>query len=412
MLEQLYQLFLRYPVVTTDSRKVTDGSIFFALKGDNFDGNRFASTALQQGAVAAVVDDTSICTESGNYVVVTDVLTTLQQLAALHRRTLGCKVVAVTGTNGKTTTKELLNAVLSRRYNILATRGNLNNHIGVPLTLLAMDKRTEIAIVEMGASHCGEIASLCTVAAPDYGLITNIGRAHLEGFGGEEGIRRGKGELYDYLAQTGGLAFVRYEDSVLAEMVDSRPTLNTCPYPSSYGEGFRTSLEGDYNRFNIAAAVAVGRYFGVDEESIEEAVAGYTPDNHRSQHTATASNELVIDCYNANPSSMKAAIDNFGAIESDKQKVLILGDMLELGAWSRAEHRTVIEQALRSNATKIYLTGAEFGAALDGVDDRRIRSFADRNSLAAFLKRYPLRNRLVLVKASHGTGLEQIVQYL
>ena len=327
--QRLYALFERYPAVATDSRRAGEGTIFFALRGDRFDGNRFALAALDAGAACAVVDDPAVAASAGEayagrIVTVDDALAALQALACEHRRRLGIPLLAIVGSNGKTTTKELVSRVLAEKYAVYATQGNLNNHIGVPLTLLAMTRDTELGVVEMGASACGEIALLCAIAEPNFGLITNVGRAHLEGFGGVEGVRRGKGELYDYLAANGGRAF---------------------------------------NRLNVAAAMAVGRYFGVDEERIRDAVAAYRPDNNRSQRRSTARNTLVVDCYNANPSSMQASLANFLGEESVGGKVAVLGDMLELGAWSAAEHRAAVEQALAGDVEQLWLVGTEFSAA-------------------------------------------------
>ncbi len=277
---------------------------------------------------------------------VPDTLAALQQLAREHRRALGIPILALTGSNGKTTTKELVHRVLSERFRTSATQGNLNNHIGVPLTLLAMTRDTEFGVVEMGASACGEIALLCSIAEPNYGLITNIGRAHLDGFGGPEGVRRGKGELYDFLAANGGRAFVCRDDDVLTPMAAERDPLAAEYYPATLAEGMRHRLEGEYNRFNIAAAVAVGRYFDIDEERIRHAVAGYVPDNHRSQRIETPHNTVLADCYNANPSSMRAAIGHFRteSAGTHTQKALILGDMLELGDWAQAEHEAILRR--------------------------------------------------------------------
>ncbi len=418
-IEQLYEIFRQYPQVTTDSRAVVSGSIFFALRGERFDGNRFAAQAIEDGAVLAVVDDPSICADGGNYFVVEDTLATLQELARYHRRTLALPIVAVTGTNGKTTTKELLTAVLAQKLRVTSTRGNLNNHIGVPLTLLAMRAEHEIAVVEMGASGRGEIAELCRIAEPDYGVITNIGRAHLGGFGGVEGIRKGKGELYDWLAAHGGKAFVNGVDPVLMEMVAERAELQATTYLPESVEGWQTSLVGDYNKFNIAAAAAVGSCFGVDEEAMRGAVAAYNPDSHRSQVMVTASNIVVADCYNANPSSMEASLLNFKEMECDQAhpcKVVILGDMLELGAWSEEEHRRVIELARSAVGDgDIFLVGEEFERVAPPVErgrKRRIHNFPTRVALERHLARHPLTDSVVLVKGSHGIGLEKLLEHL
>ena len=348
-MSELYERFLRCGAVSTDTRSIAPGSLFFALRGASFDGNRFAAEALDRGAACAVVDDPSAAV-AGRTILVDDTLRALQELAREHRRALGIPILAIAGSNGKTTTKELVARVVARRYAVYATRGNLNNHIGVPLTLLAMTRATEFGVVETGASACGEIALLASIAEPDYGILTNIGRSHLEGFGGPEGIRRGKGELLDYLAARGGRAFVRRDDPVLASMAAERPGLAVEWYTANEAEGFPSQLEGDYNRFNVAAAVAVGRRLGIADEEIRRAVAGYAPDNNRSQRLATERNTLVVDCYNANPSSMQASVSNFLAepLGSRTRRVLILGDMLELGRWSADEHAAVLRQAAAS----------------------------------------------------------------
>lgn len=409
--ERLYEIFCTSKGVQTDSRKVACGEMFFALKGGNFDGNSYAAAALDAGAVVAVVDDASVANDE-RYVVVDDVLMALQALARHHRRRLSAKVLAITGTNGKTTTKELTSAVLASRYRVCYTKGNLNNHIGVPLTLLSIPAETEIAVVEMGASAQGEIALLASIAEPDCGLVTNIGRAHLEGFGGVEGIRKGKGELYDFLAAHDGVAIYRADDSVLSDMVAEREGLRSVGYNSSLAEGVRSNLVGDYNRFNIAAAIAVGDYFGVPRECAEAAIAAYEPSNNRSQAVATGRNLLTVDCYNANPSSMAASIANHIAAESHDyhHKVLILGDMLELGEWSAEEHRKVLQMAVESNVVEsILLVGRCFAGAAAECSDERVRSFAGVEQAALWLKENPIEGAFVLVKGSRGIGLERLL---
>lgn len=415
----LYDIFAAHPAVTTDSRRIAPGSLFFALRGASFDGNRFAADALERGAAFAVVDDPSVAELRPDlrdrFVVVEDVLAALQELAREHRRRLAIPIVGIVGSNGKTTTKELVTRVLAERFRVQATRGNLNNHIGVPLTLLSMTRDTEIGVVEMGASACGEIALLCTISQPDYGLITNIGRSHLEGFGGPEGIRRGKGELYDYLAAHGGRAFVREEDPVLTAMADERPGLRQERYPTALADGAESRLEGEYNRMNIAAALAVGRYFGIARPQLEHAVASYDPDNHRSQRTETARNTLIVDCYNANPSSMSASVDHVlrMPLGGRERRLLILGDMLELGAWSREEHLKILRQAL-SGGADVWLVGPHFADAFAALEPSAgcsaVRLFASREELEEELSRRPVENALVLLKGSHGIGLEHCIE--
>ncbi len=421
-IETLYQHFLIHQTVSTDSRRITPGCLFFALKGPSFDGNRFAYAALEQGASLAVVDNSAVAAHSlagktldDRFIVVRDVLSTLQQLAAYHRKLLNIPILAITGSNGKTTTKELTARILATRFNVSVTQGNLNNHIGVPLTLLAMNRRTEIGVVEMGASAQGEIAALCEIAAPNYGLITNIGRSHLAGFGGPEGIIRGKGELYDYLERHHGLAFYRKEDPVLCEMVNRRPHLLAKSYSTAQGE-MPNHLEGEYNQMNIAAAAAIGEYFGVHIREIKETVEEYYPDNYRSQRVKTARNTLILDCYNANPSSMAAALDNFAKETAEAQRrTVVLGDMLELGEWSASEHETVLRHLQRIAPDEILLVGKEFAqaaASLHAEQDPNLQLFPDRETLVAWLKKHPLIDRLILIKGSHGIGLEKIAELL
>lgn len=406
IIERLYEIFGTSKGVQTDSRKVQEGEIFFALRGDNFDGNRYAAAALEKGAVAAVVDDESVAVDD-RYVVVPDVLTALQELAHRHRRSLTIPLLAITGTNGKTTTKELTAAVLSKRYRTCYTQGNLNNHIGVPLTLLSIPSDAEFAIIEMGASAQGEIALLASIAAPDFGLITNIGRAHLEGFGGVEGIRKGKGELYDFLARNGGTALYRKDDEVLDAMVLEKGDLQSVGYVTSLAEGVRSNLVGDYNRFNIAAALAVGDYFGVEREDALRAIAEYYPSNNRSQSQKTERNLLTVDCYNANPSSMSVAIANHAATTHAEypHKVMILGDMLELGEWSAEEHGRILREALSSDAERVLLVGRNFMQTTEG--DERVVRFATAEELGEWLEREYLEGAFVLIKGSRGVGLER-----
>lgn len=411
----LHALFCAHPRVSTDTRRIEPDSLFFALRGATFDGNRFAADALAKGAAYAVVDDPAAVTGERT-LLVEDTLKALQALARTHRRTLGIPVLAISGSNGKTTTKELVSRVLAEKFAVHATQGNLNNHIGVPLTLLAMTRETEFGIVEMGASACGEITLLASIAEPNYGLLTNIGRAHLEGFGGPEGVRRGKGELFDYLAQNGGRAFIPNEDETLRSMAEERETLTAVFYSVAAAGGIESYLEGDYNRFNIAAAVAVGRYFRIDEERIRQAVASYRPDNNRSQRIETARNTLVVDCYNANPSSMHASVSNFLAepLGGRTRRLLILGDMLELGAWSPQEHAQTIRQAAQAPQAELLLVGGEFARAYDSLEGPRPRAtlYPSREALAEALETHPVKNALILIKGSRGIGLEKIVGQL
>ena len=414
-ISDLYELFRSHPHVSTDTRRIEPDSIFFALRGANFDGNRFAAEALEKGAAAAVIDDPAALADP-RMRLVDNTLTALQELARQHRRTLGIPILAISGSSGKTTTKELIARVLAARYRVYATQGNLNNHIGVPLTLLAMTPETEFGIVEMGASAQGEIAQLASIAEPDYGLLTNIGRAHLGGFGGPEGVRRGKGELFDYLAAHGGRAFVLSDDETLNSMAAERESLAVEYYPASLADGFETHLEGNYNRFNVAAAVAVGRWFGVSDQKIHRAVADYVPDNHRSQRIETRRNTVIADCYNANPGSMRAGIENLLAEElgERKHRVLILGDMLELGEWSLSEHGTIIRQAARDPEAELILVGGEFARAYAALPEKpaRVTLCPSCEELRHLLQTAPVDDALVLVKGSHGIGLEKILDLL
>ena len=415
-MSELYDLFLKYPRISTDTRKIEPDSIFFALRGANFDGNRFVAEALEKGAAFAVSDDAGAAAADERILYAGDTLQALQELAREHRRALDIPILAISGSSGKTTTKELVSRVLGERFAVCATRGNLNNHIGVPLTLLSMTRDTEFGVVEMGASACGELALLTSVAEPGYGILTNIGRAHLAGFGGPEGIRRGKGELFDYLAANGGRAFVPSDDRVLTEMAAERDSLAAEYYPISLADGMENHLEGAYNRYNIAAAVAVGRYFGIPDERIRRAIAGYVPDNNRSQRTETARNTLVIDCYNATPLSMRLAVESFLAepLGRRQRRVLILGDMLELGEWSAHEHTEIIRQAAQSPDAELLLVGSEFTQACASLPEKPARTTLcpTREELLSRLRLSPVENALVLLKGSRGIGLEKAIPEL
>jgi UDP-N-acetylmuramoyl-tripeptide--D-alanyl-D-alanine ligase len=415
-IEKLYSAYLDSTGVTTDSRKIESGALFFALHGASFDGNDYAIQALTQGAMAAVVDREDIIANNPEYadqlLLVEDTLQALQSLAQEHRRRLAIPIIAIAGSNGKTTTKELVSRVLAEKFEVSTTKGNLNNHIGVPLTLLSMDNETEFGVVEMGASAQGEIELLCSIAEPNYGILTNIGLSHLEGFGGVEGIRKGKGELFDHLDKNGGRAFVPEEDEVLCEMARAREDLAVEHYSRAIAEGFKSNLTGDYNRYNIAAAVEVGRYFDIADERIAEAILSFTPDNNRSQAVKTDRNRLVVDCYNANPSSMEAALDNISIMEAE-HKVLILGDMLELGEWSEEAHINILHKA-DAIAERIILVGKEFAKAYeksDGLQTDYALYPTTAEALEA-LGNKPINNSLVLLKGSRGIALEKLINIL
>lgn len=425
-LEELYSLFQAHSVITTDTRHCPEGSLFFALRGERFDGNAFAQQALQAGCAFAVVDDPAVGGDE-RLLHVPDVLTTLQQLAALHRRTLGTPIVQITGTNGKTTTKELTAAVLARKFDLLCTQGNFNNHIGVPKTLLQLRPHHQMAVIETGANHPGEIALLTDLVQPECGLITNVGMAHLEGFGSFEGVMRTKGELYDYLRhKPGGFIFLHADNEHLCRMAGSLPAVRYgLPGHDCYTEGevldctpflrlrFRTQgrqwhevqthLIGAYNVANVLAAAAVGAHFGVPDVDIAEALAAYEPTNNRSEWMRTQRNELIVDAYNANPTSMKAALDNFALIAHD-HKMAILGEMRELGTASDEAHRAVAAQAASLHCEEVWLVGEAFRAHAAGA--RWFPSVAEVK--AALEAEGAPTGRLILVKGSNGTRLFEL----
>ena len=415
-IQELYNIYLRHPRVTTDTRTCGEGSLFFALKGERFDGNQYAAAALEKGCAAVVVDDASVAPErDGRYIVVDDVLATLQQLAAYHRTQLTIPVIQVTGTNGKTTTKELLAAVLSKKYRVRYTQGNLNNHIGVPLTLLSITSDDDIAVVETGANHPGEIAFLCSLVKADCGLITNVGRAHLEGFGSFEGVKKTKGELYDDLAARGKFAFVNGDDADLMAMAAER-NLRTEAYVAGEvesctpfvhcrvdGHSFATHLIGAYNIANIRAAFTVGRHFGVGPDEAVEALTGYEPKLGRSEYKETGRNRLIVDAYNANPTSMTAALENFSHIEAERRMV-ILGAMGELGPESPRLHAEVMQHI----DCEAWLVGKEWPE--DTM--KEARRFQSVDDVIAALKAQPLEGRTILVKGSHSTKLYLLPEHL
>ena len=415
-MERLYTAFTNSTGVTTDSRKIEVGALFFALHGASFDGNDYAVQALEQGASAAVIDRKDILDENPDraeqLILVDDTLQALQALAQEHRRRLAIPIIAIAGSNGKTTTKELVSRVLAEKFETSTTNGNLNNHIGVPLTLLAMTLETEFGVVEMGASAQGEIALLCSIAEPNYGILTNIGLSHLEGFGGVEGIRKGKGELFDHLNEIGGHAFVPQEDATLCAMATEREDLSVEYYSRAIAEGFKSNLTGDYNRFNIAAAVEVGRYFGIDDTHIADAILSFKPDNNRSQAVKTERNQLVVDCYNANPSSMEVALDNIATMEAE-HKVLILGDMLELGEWSAEAHINILRKA-DGVAERIVLVGKEFAAAHKASEGlvAEYELYPTTAEALEAIDNEPISDSLVLLKGSRGIKLETLISKL
>lgn len=426
-ISDLYELYLHNPKVTTDSRNCPFGSIFFALKGENFDGNQYASKALDSGCAYAVIDNPDYIT-GDRTILVDNVLKTLQQLAHRHRKALGTPVIGITGSNGKTTTKELLAAVLSTKYNLLYTEGNLNNHIGVPLTLLRLNHQHEMAIIEMGASRPGDIKELAEIAAPNYGIITNVGQAHLEGFGSFEGVIKTKGELYDYIRQTKGKIFIKKENEYLQPIAKGIEQISYGTDESSFASGkvascspflifdwkqqgkihtVETHLIGSYNLDNVLVAVAIGRYFKIPAERISRAIASYEPNNNRSQFKETEHNKLIIDAYNANPSSMKAAIDNFAAMQVDTPKAVILGDMRELGETSDALHAEIAKQIEQAGFDKVYLCGEHFSST-----GTSFMHFPNIEELMSELTKNPLEGYHILIKGSRGMTLEKTLSLL
>lgn len=431
-ISELHNLYIQYPVISTDTRNILQDSIFFALKGNNFNGNEFAAKALQNGAKYAIIDEEKYKLDD-RYILVHDVLKALQALAHYHRKQFKIPIIAITGTNGKTTTKELTACILSKQYNVLYTKGNLNNQIGVPLTLLQLNKRHEIAVIEMGASHVGDIKELCEIADPTFGLITNIGIAHIEGFGSFENLTSTKAELYDYIEQVEGKIFIDIDNEQLKKLLSARQ-LTSISYgitkdPDSFVIGeilenspylklewcigihtcftVSTKIVGTYNLDNILAAITIGKYFGVNSASICEAVEQYTPDNNRSQLVQTEKNDVIVDAYNANPTSMKAALASFSTMRVTN-KLPILGDMLELGSNSVAEHQSIINTLMHNEFEQAYLVGDIFSQ----VEDSRYKHFKNCDELVTYLHAHPLSDTYVLLKGSRGMKLEKALDAL
>ena len=422
----LHSLFLECSSVSTDTRKIEKNSLFVALKGDNFDANTFAKEALEKGAKYVVIDNPTYLIDNRT-LLVKDSLVALQELAKHHRTFLGLPIIALTGSNGKTTTKELIHAVLSKKYNTLATIGNLNNHIGVPLTLLQFTKETEIGIVEMGANHQKEIEFLCQIAQPDYGYITNFGKAHLEGFGGVEGVIKGKSEMYDYLRGNNKMVFVNVDDSIqnekstnikrfsfslnnsTADVKISTIEANPMVKIIFNNQTVQSHLIGIYNANNINAAITIGNYFKVSDELIKEAIENYIPENNRSQLIQKNGNEIILDAYNANPSSMAAAIANFIQLEK-KNKIAILGDMFELGEESHNEHEKIVDLLINETSITTYFIGKDFYA--NQTSNTHLKFFENFENFAAFLKTNFPNNNLLLIKGSRGMALEKTLDLI
>jgi len=425
-IQNIHRLFLACSSVSIDTRKIEPNSFFVAIKGENFDANTFAKEALEKGASYVIIDNADYLVDSRT-ILVKDSLTALQKLAKFHREYLNLPIVALTGSNGKTTTKELINAVLSQKCSTKATVGNLNNHIGVPLTLLSFTSQTEIGIVEMGANHQKEIEFLCDLAQPDFGYITNFGKAHLEGFGGVEGVIKGKSEMYQYLAANGKMAFVNLEDPIQAEKskqlqsftfglnrsdADLNITSITAnPFVAVTFDGIsiQSQLIGLYNANNINAAIAIGKYFEVPDASIKQALESYVPANNRSQLMVKNENEIILDAYNANPSSMAVAIENF--IQLDKpEKVMILGDMFELGNESLQEHHNIINTLKNTNDVICYFIGKDFYA--NQIEKENFTFYETFDQLAAELTKQAFKNKIILIKGSRGMALERALEYI
>lgn len=417
-IEELYELYAKQGCYTTDSRNCPEGSIFFALKGASFDGNKFALAALEKGCGYAVVDDNALFSnvDDSRVILVDDVLQTLKDMAREHRRRFDIPVIGITGTNGKTTTKELVSAVLGAKYNVMFTQGNFNNDVGVPKTLLRLAAGHEIAVVEMGASHPGDIKTLVETAEPTCGLITNVGRAHLQGFGSFEGVKRTKGELYDNLVKRGKKAFLNMNDADLVQMASERD-IETIAYVGGKVESctpylnvrlddgllIGTHLIGTYNLPNVLAAVTVGRHFGVDEGKIKSALENYQPSNNRSQLVVTAANSLVVDAYNANPTSMAAAIEDFSKLDVKEPKMAILGDMRELGEVSVSEHQKIVDMLEASDIQTVWLVGEEFGKT-----KTKFPVFPNVEAVEDAISAQHPEHRCILIKGSNGVGLYRL----
>lgn len=425
-IKELYQLFLQSKGVTTDSRKVERGQIYFALKGNSFNGNTFASKAIEQGAAYSIIDEYEF-NKKEKCILVDNVLNTLQQLANYHLKQVNPKsIIAITGSNGKTTTKELVHAVLATTFKTHYTKGNLNNHIGIPLTLLDMATDTEIAVIEMGANHQKEIASYCNYVEPTHGIITNCGKAHLEGFGGIEGIRKGKGELYDYLKVQNGLVFVNGDDIILLEMLQLRNIDSIISYGNKIENKYHSkiltdnpflkiqfedveinsNLFGSYNYSNIMCAIAVGKYFGVSNLQIKNAISTYHPENARSQVIEKNGYELILDAYNANPTSMQHALESF-AKSSDKQKIVILGDMFELGEDAEKEHQFIASLCEQFHFNQIVLVGREFCKTKTSDAVLKFQTTAETQN---WFIQQNFSDTVILLKGSRSMKMENIIE--
>jgi UDP-N-acetylmuramoyl-tripeptide--D-alanyl-D-alanine ligase len=422
--EDLYTLYIQCGRISIDSRNIETNDIFFAMKGDNFNGNEFAADAISKGARFAVIDDPAF-QKNEYFLLVPDTLDALQKLAILHRRTIKARVIGITGSNGKTTTKELIGRVLQTSFRTRVTKGNLNNHIGVPLTLLSLDKEDEYAVIEMGANHPGEIASLCEISRPDYGIITNIGKAHLEGFGNFEGVVKAKSELYDFIRRNNGHVFVNIDNQLLARLSEGIPRITYGTVLGAFCSGkilekepflkvswqsgdersvCLTNLYGEYNFENVLAAVCIGHHFGVSTDNIGKAISSFIPENNRSQLILTGKNKLILDAYNANPSSMKAALANFHQTDA-KSKMVILGDMMELGGESDKEHHEIIDLVRKLGFEKVVLVGKNFKNA---VADGKETCFETIDEAADWFLKNKISDMAILLKGSRKMQLEKL----
>ena len=423
-IHDLHAIFLANPSISTDTRKIKENDIFFALKGENFNGNTYTQKALDSGASYVVIDEEKYVANNKT-ILVDNVLKTLQDLANYHRKKCKAQVISLTGSNGKTTTKELINAVLNTSYRTIATKGNLNNHIGVPLTLLTIKPDTEIAIVEMGANHLNEIEFLCKIAEPDFGYVTNFGKAHLEGFGGVEGVIKGKSELYDYLISSNKSVFLNADDPIQLEKLKgftkkygfsttqakyfNIELINAQPFVNLKVEDveINSNLIGTYNFTNCCAAIIIGKYFNIELPKIKYAIEKYIPDNNRSQIINTKGHYIILDAYNANPSSMKVALENFHTLEKPN-KILILGDMFELGNSSREEHQIIANLASSLNFEEVILVGENFQ-----LTDSNAINLTNFNALKTYLDKYDLPEKsTILIKGSRGMALERVLECL
>ena len=440
-IEDLYKIFLNYPNICTDSRNAIDNSIFFALKGENFNGNRYTLDALQKCRYA-VVDEKKFAIDE-RFILVDNVLDTLQELAKYHREKLALPIIAITGTNGKTTTKELVTKILGKQYKVVSTKGNLNNHIGVPITLLKMNSKTEIGVVEMGANHIREIEKLCKIAQPNYGLITNIGRAHLEGFKSFEGVKKAKSELYKFLSDNDGLAFINSDNEMLEDLNPPSQTIfyGTSKFTHCQGKNIeselfiqfkwvstdnlffddinidwdnksrniKTQLIGNYNFENVLSAVCIGNHFGISDINIKDAIENYVPSNNRSQLIKTQNNTILLDAYNANPSSMEVAIDDFSSLNVEN-KTFILGDMFELGNYSVVEHSVIISILSEMKLKKVFLIGEIFFSLQTLSPD--FNYFKNTNEFINWIKNNPVKSSTIFIKGSRKNCLEKLIDYL